>query len=243
MSVVKDIDIKVIGAKSANSFIKKHHYSGKVVPNSNLHFGCFLNSRLHGVMQYGPSMRKDLLIKLVDNTGWNEFIELNRMAFDDCLPKNSESRCIAISIKLIKKNAPHIKWVVSFSDGCQSGDGTIYRATGFYLTQIKKNSTLRINPEDNKPMQAMQAFHLGKTKEFSKWEKLKGFQLRYIKLLHKGLKMNCEILPYSTIEEMGAGMYRGKKRVGSVESDTSGVHPEEGGALPTPTLIEELCQT
>jgi hypothetical protein len=36
-------------------------------------------------------------------------LELNRMAFDDYLPKYSESRCIAISIKLIKKNAPHIK--------------------------------------------------------------------------------------------------------------------------------------
>ena len=76
-------------------------------------------------MSYGPSLDKSKIQPLVKNTKWNEFIELNRMAFDDYLPKNSESRCIAYSIKLIKKNAPHIKWVISFADGCQCGDGTI----------------------------------------------------------------------------------------------------------------------
>jgi hypothetical protein len=64
------------------------------------------------------------------------------MAFSDILPRNSESRAIAISIRLIKKNAPHIKWIVSFADGCQCGDGTIYRASGFELTAIKKNKTI-----------------------------------------------------------------------------------------------------
>ena len=117
MGRAKEIIVKVIPAKIANEFVKKHHYSGKVVPNSNLHSGCFLADKLHGVMSYGASMRKDLIQPLIENTGWNEFIELNRMAFDDYLPKYSESRCIAISIKLLKKNAPHIKWIVSFSDG------------------------------------------------------------------------------------------------------------------------------
>jgi hypothetical protein len=73
------------------------------------------------------------LIDLVHGTKWNEFIELNRMAFSEFLPKNSESRAIAIAIKLIKKKAPHIKWIISFADGTQCGDGTIYRAAGFDL--------------------------------------------------------------------------------------------------------------
>ncbi|MBO7444195.1 MAG: hypothetical protein J6W16_03730 [Methanobrevibacter sp.] len=52
MSEVKDIIVKVIPANIANDFVRKHHYSGKVVPNSQLHFGCFLNGKLHGVMSY-----------------------------------------------------------------------------------------------------------------------------------------------------------------------------------------------
>ena len=83
MGRAKEIIVKVIPAKIANEFVKKHHYSGKVVQNSSLHFGCFLDDKLHGVMSYGASMRKDLIQPLIENTGWNEFIELNRMAFDD----------------------------------------------------------------------------------------------------------------------------------------------------------------
>jgi hypothetical protein len=211
MGRAKEIIVKVIPAKIANEFVKKHHYSGKVVPNSTLHFGCFLDDKLHGVMSYGASMRKDLIQPLIENTGWNEFIELNRMAFDDYMPKYSESRCIAISIKLLKKNAPRIKWIVSFSDGTQSGDGTIYRASGFYLTGIKENTQLRINPKTNEVMQSMQAFHLGLSKEFHTWKKLIGFQLRYIYLIDKTCKITVPILPFSKIDEIGAGMYKGKK--------------------------------
>lgn len=99
----KDIIVKVIPNKLANDFVKKHHYSGKVVPNSQVHFGCFLNNVLHGVMSFGASINKKGTINLVKNTGWNEFLELNRMAFDEYLPRNSESRCISIAMKLLKK--------------------------------------------------------------------------------------------------------------------------------------------
>ena len=92
MGRAKEIIIKVIPSSIANKFVKKHHYSGKVVSNSQLHFGCFLDGVMHGVLQYGPSLDKSKIVTLVEGTKWNEFIELNRMAFDDYLPKNSESR-------------------------------------------------------------------------------------------------------------------------------------------------------
>lgn len=211
MGRAKEIIVKVIPSNIANEFVKKHHYSGKVVPNSTLHFGCFLDGKLHGVMSYGPSMRKDLIKPLVENTKWNEFIELNRMAFDDCLPKNSESRCIAISIKLIRKNAPQIKWVISFADGTQCGDGTIYRASGFIFTGIKENSQLAINPNNNKVEHKITAFHNGNEYNFKNWVKVKGYQLRYIYLIDKSCKITVPILPFSKIDEMGAGMYKGEK--------------------------------
>lgn len=142
MGRAKEIIIKVIPKKIADEFVKRHHYSGKVVQNSQLHFGAFLDGKLHGVLQYGPSMDKRKLATLVAGTKWNEFIELNRMAFDDYLPRNSESYCIGKTLRLIKKNAPQIKWVVSFADGSQCGDGTIYRASNFVLTGIRKNKSI-----------------------------------------------------------------------------------------------------
>lgn len=208
---VKDIILKAIDPKTANAFVKHHHYSGKVVPNSQLHFGAFYNNRLHGVMQFGPSINKKGTINLVNNTGWNEFIELNRMAFDEYLPKNSESRCIAIALKLIKKHAPQIKWVISFADATQCGDGTIYRAAGFKLVGISKNTALRIDPSTSKPMHVIQAHHKKKSQDFRKWQPLQGNQLKYVYLIDKGATITKPVLSYSQIDLLGAGMYKGQK--------------------------------
>lgn len=147
MGRAKEIVMKVIPSSIANPFIKAHHYSGKVVNNSKLHFGVFLDGQLHGVMSYGPSLDKSKIIGLVEGTGWNEFLELNRMAFDSVLPRNSESRAISMSIKLLKKYAPQVKWIISFADACSCGDGTIYRASNFVLTGIKENLNLAELPD------------------------------------------------------------------------------------------------
>lgn len=111
MGRAKELVMRVIPSSVANPFIRAHHYSGKVVNNSKLHFGVFLDGTLHGVMSYGPSLDKSKIIGLVEGTGWNEFLELNRMAFDSVLPRNSESRAISMSIKLIRKYAPQVKWI------------------------------------------------------------------------------------------------------------------------------------
>ena len=212
MGRAKEIIVKVIPSKIANEFVKLNHYSGKVVNMSNLHFGCFLDNKLHGVMSYGSPMDKRNVLPLVNsgvddiNARWNEMLELNRMAFDDYLPKYSESRCIAISIKLIKKNAPQIKWILSYSDATQCGDGTIYRASGFKLTQINKNGT--IYKLANGEIVAKR----GDSKyNFKGANALKGFQNRYIYLIDKSCKINAEILPFSEIDKQGAGMYKGEK--------------------------------
>ena len=239
MGRAKEIIVKVIPSKIANEFVKKHHYSGKSCTTSTLHFGCFLDDKLHGVMSYGNPIDKRKVLPLVQPSLWNEMLELNRMAFDCYLPKYSESRCIAISIKLIKKNAPHIKWILSFSDGTQCGDGTIYRASGFQLTAVRSSvADLWELPEklkkynDGKDVAHRMSVQ-GKTCILGAWvlknygtnnvplDKLKnehggrllnGFQLRYIYLIDKTCKITVPILPFSKIDEMGAGMYKGQKR-------------------------------
>lgn len=146
MATAKDIVIKQIDSHTANEFVRRVHYSGKVTQNSQLHFGVFLNGQLEGAMQFGPSLDKRKIQGLVKGTLWHEFIELNRLAFTDVLPRNSESRALGIAMRLLKKYAPQIKWVISFADGAQCGDGTIYRASGFILTAIKENDQIWIAP-------------------------------------------------------------------------------------------------
>ena len=235
MGRAKDIELRVIPSKVANPFIKTHHYSGKVVNNSNLHFGAFLDGTLHGVMSYGPSMDKSKIQKLVRDTGWNEFMELNRMAFNECLPRNSESYCIAQSIRLIKKNAPQIKWIISFADGCSCGDGTIYRASNFVLTDIRENHnlcqlpngqkihkmTLESNPTQPRPELGGKSYYdiTDGRYNFKKYVEvvggviLTGYQLRYIYFIDPSARERLTVpeIPFSRIDELGAGMYKGEK--------------------------------
>lgn len=235
MGRAKEIKLKVIPSQIAVPFVKKHHYSGKVVTNSNLHFGAFLDGKLHGVMSFGSSTDKSKLITLVEDTKWNEFMELNRMAFDDYLPRNSESRCISQAIKLIKRNAPNIKWIISFADGCSCGDGTIYRASNFVLTGIRKNGgicqlpsgekihklTLNTVPNKRRAELGGKSFYdvtggvysFKKYLEYSGAKLLDGYQLRYIYFIDKSYKdkLTVPILPFSEIDKLNARMYKGKK--------------------------------
>lgn len=142
MGDAKRLIIKPIAAKDANRIVQSLHYSGKTVQNSQLHLGVFLDGKCGGAMQFGPSLDKRKMLGLVEGTLWNEFIELNRMAFADWLPRNGESRAIGYAFRWMKKTYPHIKWCVSFSDATQCGDGTIYRASGFVLTGIKENNQI-----------------------------------------------------------------------------------------------------
>jgi len=226
----KDITIKPISSKDANKLVQRVHYSGKFVQNSVLHFGVFLKGRLHGVMQFGNPIDKRKVLPLVKDTKWNNMIELNRMAFNDILPRNSESRALSIAFKLIKKHYPNIEWILSFSDGTQCGDGTIYRASGFYLTGINKNQTIHKLPDGN-----IVAKHGTSKIDFTNSVKLKGYQLRYIYFLKPEVKerLTVPIIPFSKIKEMGASMYKGLRVPNSRVSDDQ---LEKDGANPIHTL-------
>ena len=146
MGEAKRLIVKPIAAADARRLIKALHYSGKCVNNSQVHLGVFLDGRCGGAMQFGPSLDKGKMVGLVAGTKWNEFLELNRLAFADWLPRNGESRAIGYAMRWLKKTYPWLQWVVSFADGTQCGDGTIYRASGFALTGIKVNNQIWVAP-------------------------------------------------------------------------------------------------
>jgi hypothetical protein len=257
MARAKDLVVKPISSQDAARVVKAVHYSGKVVNNSQLHFGVFLNGRLEGAMQFGPSLDKRKIQGLVTGTGWNDFIELNRMAFSEALPRNSESRAMAVAFRLIKKHYPHIKWVVSFSDAAQCGDGVIYRAAGFVLTGIRPNGQIIEFPDGlretrlvltdaRRPRRLELAKKYGVTVGGASSLKpfldigakaIDGFQLRYIYFLDPAARerLTVPVLPFSKISEMGAGMYRGKP-IKRPKQATSGDQSDSGGAAPTRTL-------
>lgn len=236
-----------VSRDDADNCVKRWHYSGKTYPKSQLNLGVFLDEKLLGAMQFGPSLDKRNLIHLVRDTTWSGFLELNRMAFSDALPRNSESRALSVALRMIKKRAPHVQWIVSFSDATRCGDGAIYRATGFLLTGITKNKTLLIAPDGAVVSDVgvrTSSKMLSRYKTDGSWRDMKrlgfkrieGYQLRYLYPLQSGVRerLTIPLIPYSEIP-LSVKMVRGV-RVGSVDGDAFSSQEKEEGSNPIPTL-------
>lgn len=255
----KALRVEPIRADVARRLCSKLHYSGRYVNNSNIHLGVVWDGRLEGVMQFGPSMRKEFMAWLVRDTKWDGFCELNRMAFSNALPRNSESRALAVAFRLLSKQYPSLEWVVSFADAAQCGDGTIYRASGFVLTGIKKNRQLlrfpdgrvthKINLELNRATRMREEIRMtcgtsplsvGALAKAAGAAPLSGFQLRYVRFLRAGVqeRLTVPIIPFARIGELGARMYRGERLKPSGEAPTDQVG--EGGSTPTQALHDDI---
>jgi len=236
MGAAKAIRLAPIARAAANRIVKRNHYSEKWVNNSQVHIGVFLDGILEGVLQFGPSLDKRKVIGLVRDTPWNGFIELNRMAFSERLPRNSESRALSIALRMMRKAYPHLQWVVSFADGAQCGDGTIYRAAGFVLTQIRPNKSIwqlgDVTYTDvgfrtgEGVRQRVCKASLTKGKHIladgsasmkghieAGAKPVEGNMLRYLYFFDPSARgrLTVPVLPFSEIERQGAGMYRGQR--------------------------------
>jgi hypothetical protein len=249
----KRIEVKPIATSDARRLVERVHYSGSTVQNSQIHLGVFIGGRLHGAMQFGPPLDRRKMLPIVRGATWESVIELNRMAFDEALPRNSESRALAVAFRMFKASAPQVKWIVSFADGCQCGDGTIYRASGFVLTGVKENGQI-IEFPDGARMTAKSLTTVGFAARDEAARRygaalgggaslapflavgakpIFGYQFRYVRFLDPTWRdrLTVPVIPFDKIPD-AARMYRGTRRpVGG-----TGDHPDAGGAGPTPAL-------
>jgi hypothetical protein len=119
-----------IDAATARPYVKKYHYSGKVVSNSSIHLGVFnAEGDLCGVLQYGPPMNGAKTAAKISDTHHN-MMELNRMVMRDEEPRNSESMAISACNKWLRANTD-LDYLLSFSDGKEGNVGYIYQATNW----------------------------------------------------------------------------------------------------------------
>jgi len=261
MSIVKDLQVKVISRTDADNVIRKIHYSGNVSRTTQLCFGIFRNDILIGALQFGGSIDKRRMAMSL-GIKMNESIELNRLAIHDIAGKNSESRVLGICLRMIKKQYPFIKCVVSFADATQCGDGTIYRASNFKLFSYKKNNSLfRISNEMrdylrkfmNVPGDVIANKSLAnkclvkkaprgiKKKVLENAIPLQGYQLKYIYYFDKELESKHKHIPFDKIPE-NIKMYKGIKRI---EHEDNAVTSQvtESGSTPTGALHNTVLQS
>jgi hypothetical protein len=114
------------------------HYA-KSIP-VNVHGYSVFNDKNEwcGVILYGTGANNNIANTFKLKQG--EVIELVRMALNG--KQESTSKALAISIKLIKKDVPLCKVIVSYADKDQEHVGTIYQATNWqYIGVSMENKT------------------------------------------------------------------------------------------------------
>ena len=115
--------------KTALIAYRKWHYMEGVEFISQVNYGAYWEQKLEGAISYGPPNATDLKGYWDIDTQSNWF-EIKRLAMSPLCPRNSESRFIAITTKLLRRVA-HVKGIVSYADDAQGHKGTIYKASGF----------------------------------------------------------------------------------------------------------------
>lgn len=127
----RDYYLAQIPSRLAKDTIIQHHYSGRVVNNSYIHLGIYLEGDFVGVLQFGYALQPKKVGKICDDCDSIDYLELNRMWLDDIAPRNSESMAISYAIKYIKKVCPRVRWIQSFADERCGGLGVVYQAANF----------------------------------------------------------------------------------------------------------------
>jgi hypothetical protein len=230
----KMIDLRVIPRHEADECVRRWHYSGKTYSKSTLHVGVFYEGRLMGAIQCGEGVCTPFMAHVVTGTTSDTYIEINRMALSDMLPRNAESRALSVLWRIIARERPLVEWVVSYSDATQCGDGAIYRAAGMLLTQCRRNTTLWRTPDGAvvsdvgiRTSEAMQRLYGERRREWraNGLAPLRGYQLRYIRFLSADARARYagRVLPYDSIPS-DARMVRGVSACAGEAS--SGHHPD-----------------
>lgn len=124
---VKMIRIERIEMSQADDYLIRVHYLHRTAKNSKIAFGFFCSDALRGAAIWGLPVAK---IKGQFGKSWTQ-LELRRMFCDPSLPKNSESRCLAVMAGILHKLFPQCKQLVAYSDLSRGHRGGIYKAAGW----------------------------------------------------------------------------------------------------------------
>lgn len=127
--------------KAIKYAVMNWHYS-KSVPSVQFAHAVF-NSKSEwcGVVCYGMGAANNIARPY--NLRQGNVIELVRIAMNG--KQESTSKALAISLKLLKKNNPHLKLIVSYADSEQGHSGIIYQATNWIFTGDSTDTNIVIN--------------------------------------------------------------------------------------------------
>lgn len=137
---VKDMVVKQITCKEARPYIATFHYSKTMPDSTKFVFAGYYGDKLCGIITFGMGTGKSQYSSVVPTIQNGEYVELTRLWCAQDMPKNTESKLISTSLKMLPKE---VKLIISFADSSKYHVGTIYQATNwYYLGSNKGGKTL-----------------------------------------------------------------------------------------------------
>lgn len=137
--------VKKIPCKQAKEYIIANHYSHGCHNAPSPCYGLFDKDNLIGVLMFATPCSEAVRSSLWGEQFKNRVVELHRLHILDITPKNTESWFISKCLKMLKKDRPKTKGVISFADTTQGHQGTIYQATNFYYIGKTSSATFYLD--------------------------------------------------------------------------------------------------
>lgn len=121
-------EVRQIKSSTGKDFIRTHHYS-RSCHNGPMCWGLYEGHTLIGVCAFATPNSENVRASVIGPEHVNRVTELHRLVILDCTPTNTESWFITKALAGLKEYRPNIWFVLSFADGSEGHEGTIYRAT------------------------------------------------------------------------------------------------------------------
>ena len=126
------------GAKHA---VMRWHYSRRMPRSKLVKIGVWEDGRFRGAILYGvgatPHLASPFGLKST------QVCELVRVALAPGR-QHPTSKCVAVSLRLLRRQSPGLKLVVSYADLGEGHLGTIYQAGGWLYLGISEQSYIRV---------------------------------------------------------------------------------------------------
>ena len=143
----KDLKVKKVPASFVRQYVASYHYSHIMPDNAFECFAGFYGEKLGGVVVFGNGANNNTFTSLIPDIELKNCRELTRLWSPDGMPKNTESKLITESVRLLPKD---VYLIVSFADPSHNHLGVIYQATNFIYTGTSSSSQMLINKEGEK---------------------------------------------------------------------------------------------
>ena len=229
---VSDLRLDFCDHKAARHAVMRWHYSRAMPAFKLVRIGVWESGRFVGAILYGVGANRHIArpFKLKDT----EVCELVRVALAPGR-RYPTSKCVAISLRMLKRQSPGLKLVVSYADAGQGHVGTIYQATNWIFLGAATQPYLKVKGKVEHPRTLYDRYGRGgqslpwlRAHVDPKAQRVKmAAKLKYVMPLEPRLRQQLEPL---------AQPYVKKSSVGSIGSDAPTAPGGRGRCDTTPAL-------